>query len=77
MIFPNKNIEDLKDLDELASLQNQVNVVRLQDKLGKQNFDENLKEVFEPLLKSLEKTSQDTTETFAESSIKNNKAKRI
>ena len=64
----------MKGLDELATLQNQVKVVRFQDKLGKQNFYEDLKEVFEPVTKSLEKTSQNITKTITESSIKNNKA---
>ena len=41
MLFPIKNEEDLKGLEELASLQNQVEEVQLQDKLGKQNIHEN------------------------------------
>ena len=49
MSFPIKNIEDLQKLDEAVSLQNQVKFVRLQDKLGKQNFHEDMKEVLEPL----------------------------
>ena len=73
-MFPIKNLEDLKDLHELASLQNQVKVVRRQDRLGKQNFHEELKKVFEPVTKSLEKTSQDITKTLTETSIKNNQA---
>ena len=55
MMFPIRNVEDLQNLNEAVSLQSQVNVVRLQDKLGKQNFHEGLKEVFEPNSKSLEK----------------------
>ena len=43
MLYPNKNIEDLKDINELVSLQNQVQEVRLQDKFGKQNFHEDMK----------------------------------
>ena len=74
MLFPIKNIEDLKVLNEAVPLQNQVKVVRLQDKLGKQNFHEDMKEVFEPVTKSLEKTSHDITKTIIESSITNNKA---
>ena len=58
----------------MVSLQNQVKVVRLQDKLGKQNFHENLKKVFDPVTKSLETTSQDITKTITETSIKNNRA---
>ena len=35
MLFAIKNREDLDKLEELASLQDQVKAVRLQDKLGK------------------------------------------
>ena len=59
MLIPIKEREDLKNLNELVSLQDQVKVVRLQDKLGKQNFHEDMKTVFEPITKSLENTSQD------------------
>ena len=38
MLFPINNIEDLQKLDEAVLFQNQVKVVRLQDKLGKQKF---------------------------------------
>ena len=38
MLFPIKGREGLEKLNELFSLQDQVKVVRLQDKLGKQNF---------------------------------------
>ena len=74
MLFPIKDREDLENLEELVSLENQVKVVKLQDKLGKQNFHEDLKKLFEPVTKSLEKTSQDITKTITESSIKNNQA---
>ena len=58
----------------MVSLQDQVKVVRLQDKLGKQNFHEDLKKVFEPVTKSIENTSQNITKTIAETSLKNNRA---
>ena len=74
MLFPIKDREDLEKLNELASLQNEVKAVRLQDKLGKQNFHEDMKKVFEPVTKSLETTSQDITKTITETSIKNNQA---
>ena len=74
MLFPIKNRQDLKDLEELAALQNQVKSVRLQDKLGKQNFHEDLKKVFDPVTKSPENTSQDITKTITETSIQNNQA---
>ena len=74
MLFPIKDREDLETFDELVSLQDQVKTVRLQDKLGKQNFHEDMKKVFEPVTESLEKTSQDITKTITEPSIKNNQA---
>ena len=61
-------------MEELATLQNQVKVVRLQDELGKQNFHENLNKVFEPVTKSLENTSQVIGKTITETSIENNQA---
>ena len=74
MMFPIKNVEDLQKLNEAVSLQNQVKVVRLQDELGKQNFHEDLTEVFEPLTDTLKKTSGNETKTITETSINNNKA---
>ena len=74
MMFPIRNIEDLQNLNEAISLQNQVKVVRLQDKLGKQNFHEDIKEVFEPLTDTLKKTSENITKSITENSIKNNQA---
>ena len=74
MLYSIKDREDLENLEELVSLQDQVKVVRLQDKLGKQNFHEDMKKVFEPVTKSLENTSEILTKAITESSIKNNKA---
>ena len=74
MLYSIKDREDLENLEKLVSLENQVRVVKLQDKLGKQNFHENMKIVFEPVTKSLESTSQDITKTITETSIKNNQA---
>ena len=74
MLFAINNREDLDKLDELASLQDQVKVVRLQDKLGKKNFHEDMKKVFEPVTKSLENTSENLTKAITESSKENNLA---
>ena len=74
MFFPLKDREDLEKLEELVSLQNQVNAVRLQDKLGKQNLHKDMKKVFEPHTKSLENTSENITKTITETSINTNKA---
>ena len=65
---------DLENLEELVSLQNLLKAVRLQDKLRKQNFHEDMKKVFEPVTKSLENASQYITKTMTESSSNNNKA---
>ena len=43
MLFPIKNRQQLEDLEELASIQDQVEEVQLPDKLGKQMFHENKK----------------------------------
>ena len=74
MLFAINNREDLDKLEELASLQDQVKVVRLQDKLGKQNFHEDMKKVLEPVTKSLENTSEILTKAITESSKENNLA---
>ena len=74
MLYSIKDREDLEKLEELVSLQNQVKVVKLQDKLGEQNFHEDMKKVFEPVTKSLENTSENITKTITETSINNNKA---
>ena len=74
MLYSIKNREDLEKLEDLVSLQNQVKVVKLQDKLGEQNFHEDLNKVFEPVTKSLENTSENITKTLTKKSINNNKA---
>ena len=73
-MFPIRNVEDLQNLNDAVSLQNQVKVVRLQDKLGKRNFHENMEEVFEPFTDTLKKTSENTTKAITETSVNNNKA---
>ena len=74
MLYSIKDREDLQNLNELVSLQKQVKVVKLQDKLGEQNFHEDMKKVFEPVTKSLENTSEKLTNAITDSSIKNNQA---
>ena len=53
MLYSIKDREDLKELNELASLQDQVKVVRLQDKPGKQNLHEIMKKSLNQLLNYL------------------------
>ena len=74
MLYSIKDRQNLEKLEELVSLQSQVKSVNSEDKLGKQNFCEDMKKNFEPVTKSLEKSSQDRTKTVTETSIKNNKA---
>ena len=74
MLYSIKDREDLENLNELLSLQDQVKVVRLQDKLGKQNFHEDMEKVFEPVTKTLENTSENLTKAITETSLKNNQA---
>ena len=74
MLYSIKDREDLENLEELVSLQDQVKVVRLQDKLGKQNFHEDMEKVCEPVSKSLENTSEILLKAITETSIKNNLA---
>ena len=74
MLFPIKDREDLEKLNDLASLQDQVKVVRLQDKLGRQNFHEDMKKVFEPVTDSIKDVSENVTKAITETSNKNTKA---
>ena len=55
MLYSVKDREDLENLNKLVSIQNQVKTVRLQDKLGKQNFQENMKKFLTLLLNRLNK----------------------
>ena len=77
MLFPIRNVEDLQNLNDAISLQNEVKVVRLQDKLGKQNFHEDMKKVFEPVTKSLENTTENLAKAITESSIDNTCTREI
>ena len=74
MLYSIKDREDLENVNKLVSLQDQVKVVKLQDKLVEQNFHENVKKVFEPVTKSLENTFENIRKTLTENSINNNKA---
>ena len=74
MLFPIKNREDLEKLKELDTLQNQVKAVKLQDKLGNQNFHENIKKLYEPLTDTIKDVSENITKTLTENSNNNNKA---
>ena len=74
MVFPIRNVEDSQKLNEAVSLQNQVREVRLQDKLGEQNYHEDAKKLFKPMTDVIKDTSENLTKTITENSINNNKA---
>ena len=74
MLYSIKNRDDLENLEELSSLQNQFEEVRLQDKLGTQNIHENIKKAYETVTDTIINTSEILTKTFTGTSIKNNKA---
>ena len=77
MLYSIKNIEDLETLNETISLQKQVQEVRLQNKLGEQNYHEDVKKFVKPMTDEMKNTSEKLTKTITEHSINNNKAMRI
>ena len=64
-------IEGSEKLEELSSIQNRVEELRLQDKLGNQNFREDIRKLYEPLTNTSEDTSRVITKTMMEIPIKN------
>ena len=72
MLYPVKNIDDFEKLEELVKIQSQVNVVTLEDNLGKQNFHGDMKKIFEPLTDTIKNTSENITKTISETSNENN-----
>ena len=74
MLYSIKNVEDLEKLNEAVSLQKQVQEVRLQNKLGDQNYHEDINKFFKPMTDELKNTSEKITRTLTENSINNNKA---
>ena len=74
MLYSIKNIEDLEKLEEAISLQKQVQEIRLQNKLGDQNYHEDIKKIFKPMTDEIKNTSENITKTITENSINNNKA---
>ena len=55
MLYSIKNIEDLENLNKLVSLPTQVQQIRLQNKLSKQNFHETSKNFSNHLLIELKR----------------------
>ena len=67
-----ENRDGSEILEDLASLHNQVEEVRLPDKLGKQNFHDIIKNIGEPLTDTTKNNSENLTKTTTETYIKNN-----
>ena len=74
MLYSIKNLEDLKGLNELVTLQDRVKEVKLQDKLGEQNYHQKSEKLFEAVTKCTKDVSEKITKTLTENSINNNKA---
>ena len=72
MIYPIKNRVDLENLEELASLQNQLKNLGLQSKLRKQNFHEDMEEGFELITDRVKDVSEDLTKTKMEAPLEGN-----
>ena len=73
-MYPTNNKEDLQKLDEAVSLQKQVREVRLQDKLGEQNYHEDAKKLIKSTTDAIKNTSEIITKTLTKNSINNNQA---
>ena len=57
-MFPIENVEDIQRKNEAVSLESQVKVVRLQDKLGKQNYHHKTEELFESVSDTIKNSSE-------------------
>ena len=59
-IYKHDNCEKkgLKVLEDLEDLQSEVKQVRFVEKIGKQGYHYNIRELFEPITKTLTDTSQ-------------------
>ena len=64
LLYSIKDREDFENLEELVSLENQAKAVRLEDKLCKQNFHEDIRNVCEPLTNTMKNTSENLTKTI-------------
>ena len=55
-------------------LKDQVREIKLQNKLGEQNYHEDVKKIFRPMTDEIKNTSEKIAKTLTENSINNNKA---
>ena len=61
MMLTFKNVEEFQKLNDWISLENQVKVVRLQDKLGERNYYHDRNKLLELMTDAIKNTSQDVT----------------
>ena len=66
-MYSTESRNDLKKLNELISSQDQVKALRLQVKLGKENFHDNVEKVVEAVTKTTKDVSEDVTKAITES----------
>ena len=69
--------DDSKNLNELISRQDKIKALRSQDNLGKQNFQEDMKKVFEPVTETINVVSEDVTKTMTKTCFANKKKLEI
>ena len=74
MLFPIKNREDLEKLKKISYTAKSSKGCKITRKLGKQNFHENIKKLYEPLTNTIKDISENITKTLTENSNNNNKA---
>ena len=66
-----------ENLNNLILLQEHLKALRLQDKLRKQNFHEDMKKVFEPMTVIVRDVFKDITRTITETSKENKKTLEV
>ena len=75
MLFPIENVEDLQKLNKSISIESQVKAVRLEDRLGEQNYHHKTEKLFEPVVDITRKNFKRSDKNFVtEISNNNNKA---
>ena len=77
MLYSIIDREVLENLEELDALQNQVQEVRLKDKLGKQKYHYEAKKLQEPFIDTIKDTSESLTKALTETSEEKNLALEI
>ena len=61
MIFTPKNFDEYEKINELNETRKQLKAEQLKEKLGKQDFHYDMKEVFEPLEKAIKESDESQT----------------